>query len=341
MKERKILLISLDREYTDKIEGKIPFLLNEYSKLEIIDSVECLTEYLKLEHQKIDVLIADESVYADVFRIQPSDRSYRLVEDGTAAGYSVSKYDADEGIINAIGKEFLKNTEQVDETTHVINVVSCDGGSGKSAAALGIAAQLSSLGSRVLYMDAEEVQNFGEFLLAKEENKWAKDTMSLAFMDPLANSNALNEHIQRGAFDYVPAFKAPLFAYNIDLKSYYDMADNLASTRQYEYIVIEHGSSLTKDLAMFLGKSSTIVMCTDAGVGAANRIDRFMDNLIDFKGQCMLLLCCDEKCESTLASDPIVYRYPVCETVQRQREKTSLDDMLAKGLYKAAALAVR
>ncbi|MCR5155765.1 MAG: AAA family ATPase [Butyrivibrio sp.] len=340
MKEKKILLISLDREYTEKVEGKIAFLLNEYSRLEIIDSREYLTEYLKTDHPKIDVLIADESIYADALRVQPSDKSYRLVE-GSKEADSVSKYEADEGILSAIGKDFLKNTEHVDETTHVINVVSADGGSGKTRAAIGIAAQLAALGGRVLYIDAEEVQNFGEFLQTQGDNKWAKDTMSLAFMNPQADANALNEHIQRGAFDYVPAFKSPLFAYNIGLQSYYNMAEELAAGRQYEYIVIEHGNALTKDLAMFLGKSTTIVMCTDQGIGAAERIERFMDNLIDFKGQCMLLCSQYDEGESDFGQNPIVYRYPVCETVRRQRERTTPEEMLAKGLYRAAAAAVR
>ena len=160
MKEKKILLISLDREYTEKVEGKISFLLNEYSKLEIIDSREYLTEYLQSDHPKIDVLIADESVYVDAIKVQPADKSYRLVE-GDREADSVSKYEADEGIVNVIGKEFLKTGERVEETTHVINVVSVDGGSGKTKAALGITAQLAAQGYRVLYMDAENVQNFG------------------------------------------------------------------------------------------------------------------------------------------------------------------------------------
>ena len=203
------------------------------------------------------------------------------------------------------------------------------------------AAQLAAIGGRVLYIDAEEVQNFGEFLQTQGDNKWAKDTMSLAFMNPQADANALNEHIQRGAFDYVPAFKSPLFAYNIGLQSYYNMAEKLAAGRQYEYIVIEHGNALTKDLAMFLGKSTTIVMCTDQGIGAAERIERFMDNLIDFKGQCMLLCSQDDEGESDFGQNPIVYRYPVCETVRRQKERTTPEEMLAKGLYRAAAAAVR
>lgn len=340
MKEKKILLISLDREYTEKVEGKISFLLNEYSKLEIIDSREYLTEYLQSDHPKIDVLIADESVYVDVIRVQPADKSYRLVE-GNREADSVSKYEADEGIVNVIGKEFLKTGERVEETTHVINVVSVDGGSGKTKAALGITAQLAAQGYRVLYMDAENVQNFGEFLNGTEESKWAKDTMSLAFMNAQAEANALNEYIQRGIYDYIPAFKSPLFAYNISLQSYYDMAEKLAAGRQYEYIVIEHSMALTRELAMFLGKSTAMIMCTNQGVGAAGRIERFMNNLIDFKGQCMLLCCQNEDTQDNFHQDPIVYKYPVCETVPRQQTATTLDEMLAKGLYRAAAAAVR
>ena len=59
--------------------------------------------------------------------------------------------------------------------------------------------------------------------------------MSLAFMNAQADANALNEYIQRGMYDYIPAFKSPLFAYNISLQSYYDMAEKLAAGRQYEY----------------------------------------------------------------------------------------------------------
>ena len=87
MKEKKILLISFDKEYVDKILSELPFVLNDSSELIVISNEEYFSEYCKQGHPKVDVLIADEYISREALFSQPADTTYYLVENTEAKNH--------------------------------------------------------------------------------------------------------------------------------------------------------------------------------------------------------------------------------------------------------------
>lgn len=342
MNKKVILLASLDREYVDRVEASIVFALNEYTSLFIIDSPEYLKQYVETMHAEVEVLIADEAVFQDLHRVQPAGKSYKLTE-GKTQDNLISKYDGESGILSCIGSEYLTSAIAEDEKTRIIDVVAVSGGSGKTMTALGIASQLSDMGKSVLYIDAQVLQNFYEYMPKSDGLKWGDENMALAFLrSPGEVKGAILGSITKGVFDYIPPFKEPLFVYNISLASYYNVAEFIAKQQIYDYIVVEHSLEMSKELVVHLSKSKCIIVCTDTSAQAPERINRFMKSIVDFKGQCLLVS--DKRREhidSRLFADPIIYKYPVCDSIQEARAHITTADFVAEGMFKAAAEAVR
>ncbi len=340
MKEKKILLISFDKEYIDRILSKLPFMLNDNSKLSIISTADSLVDFLKNDHLKVDVLIKDEAISDEILKVQPTEKLYYLVES-TDSKNSISKYDAVDGIVNKLGKAYLKDTEKPVGKTKVIDICSVSGGCGKTKAAIGISAKLSKMGYSVLYIDAEEMQNFYEYLPKKWKATWADGSTAIAFMNGV-EAGTMGEVIHKNIFDYVPAFRDPIYAYNVFLKSYYDMVRNVADKEIYDYIVVEHENGLTKELAKYLSDSKAMAVCVRDGSGEADRLERYMNNLMDFDGQCFVI------CDSVNAADTDIekkmdeYNYPVCEIVAGDiNGNTDAEKLLEGNEYIATVTAVK
>ncbi|WP_026514222.1 hypothetical protein [Butyrivibrio sp. LB2008] len=341
MKEKKILLISFDKEYVDNILSELPFVLNDSSELIVISNEEYYVEYCKQSHPKVDVLIVDENISRESLFSQPADTTYYLVEN-TEEKNTISKYDAADGIVNKLGEDYAITMQDDAGKTKVIDVCAASGGCGKTKAAIGIAARLSQMGYDVLYVDAEEVQNFYEFFPDSLKSDWAESALAIAFMNGGA-PDVLIKGIRKLALDYVPAFKEPLYAYNISLQAYYDMINEIAGREIYDYIVVEHVAGLTKELAKYLSDSKMIAMCTNDIAGEPKRVRKFIGNIAGFVGQCVVICNSDEAgadADINIKSDE--YRYPVCEMVAFDR-KTVLDaaKLIDGNRYLATVIAVK
>ena len=341
MKEKKILLISFDKEYVDNILSELPFVLNDSSELIVISNEEYYVEYCKQSHPKVDVLIVDENISRESLFSQPADTTYYLVEN-TEEKNTISKYDAADGIVNKLGEDYAITMQDDAGKTKVIDVCAASGGCGKTKAAIGIAARLSQMGYDVLYVDAEEVQNFYEFFPDSLKSDWAESALAIAFMNGGA-PDVLIKGIRKLALDYVPAFKEPLYAYNISLQAYYDMINEIAGREIYDYIVVEHVAGLTKELAKYLSDSKMIAMCTNDIAGEPKRVRKFIGNIAGFVGQCVVICNSDEAgadADINIKSDE--YRYPVCEMVTFDRE-TVLDaaKLIDGNRYLATVIAVK
>lgn len=342
MKTNVILLACLDREYVDKVEASIVFALNEFSKLTVIDSEEYLKEYVESMHAEVDVLIADEAIYQELHRVQPATKSFKIVE-GKGVDNSISKYDGEMGILSCIGSQFLNSIIPEEEKTHIVDVVATSGGSCKTMTALGIAVHLADMGKKVLYMDAEVIQNFYEFMPEGVREDFGDENMALGFIkNPREVKATILAAIKKSSFDYFPEFREPIFAYNVSLESYYNVARYVAELGIYDYIVVEHSPELSMTMVRHLSASRMLVICTDSSAYARGRIDRFMKNIVDFNGQCFLV--CDKRrghVDSRLLGDSIVYKYPVCDSISESKANMTINDFLGEGLFKAAAEAVR
>ena len=329
MTEKIILLISLDKEYVDRIESKLPFMLGEGTRLHIIDNEDYLSEYMNEDHAKIDVLITDENLYQSVRVCQPSDKAFVLSET-IGNTDMISKYDAETGIVQKIGSEYLKSGDIPKQKTHVIDVISVSGGCGKTKTALGIAGQFFNMGYKVLYVDAEETQNYNEFIPQSWNVDFANDSLSVAMIT--RNIGAVLSNIQRARFDVLPAFKNPIYVYNLDLTIYYDIIQQIAEREIYDYIIVEHSSVITKSLIVHLSDSKEIVICMNGQKGSARRIDALVDNLVKFEGECVVV-------SSGEYGEPC--RFPVCETVSYDNDDVDFTVLTSQGKYWDCAMAVR
>ncbi len=341
MKEKRILLISFDKEYIDKILSELPFLLNDSSKLVVISNEEYYKEYITQDHSKIDVLIADENLSREELYSQPAEQTFFLVE-GADGKNTISKYDAARGIANKLSDTYVKTINESAEKTKIIDVCSVSGGCGKTKAAMGIAGRLSQMGYNVLYVDAEEIQNFVELLPENMKEDFAEPAMAIAFMNG-GNADMLAKDIRKAPFDYIPAFKEPIYAYNISLQAYYDMVHNIAAKEIYDYIVVEHTPSLTKELAKYLSDSKMVAICAKDGEAEPQRVKRLVGNLVDFSGQCVVIISAVyEAGEININKKTEEYIYPVCEIVPAGNEThTDIEKILKENRYGAAATAVK
>ena len=330
MTEKVILLISLDKEYVDRIESKLPFMLGEGTRLHIIETEDYLSQFMNEDHSRIDVLITDEDIHQSIRACQPSDKAFILSENVGGANM-INKYDAELGIVQKIGPDYLKNTDAPKQKTTVIDVISVNGGCGKTKTALGIAGQFFNMGYKVLYLDAEEIQNYNEFVPQSWNIDFADDSLSVAMLT--GDIQTVLGSLRRARFDVLPAFKNPLYMYNIELTTYYGIIKQIAEREIYDYIIVEHSSEITRGLAMHLSASRELVVCMNGKKGSARRIEKLIDNLAKFEGECVIVSNGESK---------EVTRFPVCETISYDDDDdVDFTDLICQGKYWDCAMAVR
>ncbi len=333
MRIRNIQIISTDTEYINKILGRLISDIREDVNIEVVTDKKFYESFSQKPHP-VDVLFIDENLSAAFLQTTTARNIYVISEKHDAN--AVSKFDGAAGILRILGDDVLKsvNHSKGHECT-VVNVVSPCGGCGKTTASIGIACRLSQMNRKVLYIDAEYVQNFYEVMPDScKKEVYSDEQLAAAMINMTTNSFELVcNNLVHGLVDYVPPFGKHLASYHLTPAKLVELAEIFANKNLYDYVIVEHGTGLTREEidSIFKGQRLVIIANKDE---THKRVDSFLKLIQGYEGQGTIVLHnCDSKSSNSGSN------ISIAETVYYDPDQR-LDDILANGGYKKAAEAI-
>ena len=122
--------------------------------------------------------------------------------------------------------------------------------------------RLAELHRKVLYIDAENTQNFYEKLSKiYGECVYADKKIAESLFNLTTDSyDYIKGQILHGRFDYLPAFEKSLIYYHITPGNLSKFAEIISSKGEYDYIVVEHESVINTELMASLSNEQSIVV---------------------------------------------------------------------------------
>ncbi len=232
----ELLLISLDEEYVNLVEGTLARSLSSKVNISVISDIKYLSEYCKHE-VATGVLIVDEKCISYIEKIR-ANKVLIITEKNDSREDSVYKYGGAQALLRAIPLEYIrKGGDGSLKETKIIKVATATGGSGKTTTAIGVARAFFEMGRKVLYINSENIQDFPYLLCNKEH---LKDEVIRVMTKPAAVSAdyVLNAVVNEG-FDYLPAVSGMLSSWQITVNTLLDIAKEIAGRKLYDYIVVE------------------------------------------------------------------------------------------------------
>ncbi len=341
-RQNTILIVSNDIEYVRSIECILATEIDYKYSVEIITDKEYLEKYLAVPH-RIDVLVIEETMVRAFSDAQIVGNAL-IISDKESDGNIVNKLDGAAGILRKMGSSYLRATSQMGNiTSKIIDVVSVSGGSGKTVTALGVAIQLTAMRKKVLYIDAENIQNFYECMGDKGSNKKYFDSTkaNLLMGNGCCGTSELSDEIVKGRFDYLAPFKGSLIKYQVSSAALNRVARKIAEENVYDYIVVEHGRTYTAEMFDHLGGSEKMVISMVQSDFEVERVLSFMGDLRQFSGQVVAVVNrCTRDHRMGISIEYDQGMIPMCEQVGESDRSLTLDDIFAQGLYRKTAEAI-
>ena len=337
---KTILLICSDEEYNDNIEAKLSMQLGSDVLLHIITDEQHLKKVMEQPLEVSAIFVEAKMVSALGNKIKASE--IFVLEDGLTdlpEGH-ISKYAGIQAVLRVLGHKLLKHEgEVIDRDARIIDVVSVCGGSGKTISALGLSKRLSMMGRKVLYVSCEAMQDYYPYLQGDKEYLSDNLIRQMSYITDSTTDMVIGE-LLHDSFDYMPQMAQITADMKIFEESYYEIITRISKRYLYDYIVVEHGNSLSSEMLKWLSHSERMVVVTRQDKRSVDRTQRFLTQLKGMKGQCNIL--CgryEESKPNELNESQISDKYPVCEFVP-EMEEVSVDSLIENGSFDRCAEAL-
>ena len=111
------------------------------------------------------------------------------------------------------------------------------GGAGKTAVALGIACCMSRMRRKVLYVDAEYMQDFQVYMASRKT--LSKEALMCLQSNPADIYEKMKRFISREGFAYLPASPRYLQLYNVGMDAYFNLIRGAKASGEYDFIIVD------------------------------------------------------------------------------------------------------
>ena len=341
MNKNTLLLISTDEEYNLNIETRLALQLSSSVGLEIISDPLYLEEYQK-RPRKVRLLIVEEKSSGLIGPNLQAEKVLLLSEETILKSDNrISKFGGAQAIIRSLPNDLIKSGMLSSRKTHIIDVCSLSGGSGKTAAAICLGIRLAQGGKKVLYINLETFQNYYNLLGDDIKRRYMSDKLihAIAINPHMAADRAIEEMIH-GQIDMIPQLKGLTGTYQITFTSLLALIDELAGRQIYDYIIAEFPQGLTTDIQMRLFSSERILLTALQDKDSAGRIEAFGDIMKTLSGQ-LYITCTRYDCykENYIKDISGKLGYPICEYIPNL-DIYNIDSLIGRGCYKFTAAAL-
>lgn len=350
MGKPRIVIADLDYNYIIPLQIKFAETFFDRIELEIITQEAYWSEFLSAP-QEAAILILSEELYRPDVQRHNIKNVFVLVEDPASVSntsYGITrllKYSNLKELFNVItGKsaDALAGGENQKKSSQIIVVCSAHGGAGKTTVATGISCCLAQSYKKVLYINADRLQNFQVYMsdrtpISSQEVYARLSGQAQNMFDDIQNV------VRRENFYYIPPFRAALMSLGIQFKVFAMLADSAKKTNQYDYIIVDANTGFDENFAMLLKIADKVMVVTENSDASVFATNSFVSNINGINSDKYLFVCNKFDPEHDKAEGTQPKKYKINEYVHyfdvNSRRNIS-DFSKDNGLQKAAFLLV-
>ncbi|RKM57760.1 hypothetical protein D6856_13980 [Butyrivibrio sp. XB500-5] len=334
---KALIFVSCDEEYAESVVGTLSREVSGEYKLEVITDMDYLNSYLETSH-KIDTLILDEKLRKD-FSNQAVSHLFIVTETDMIGADIISKYAGAQGILKILGSKYLrrrKGSEQNSRTT-IHDIVSISDTEIKTVAALTIAGQLVKFGRKVLYLSADNLQDFN-YAMPEKECYSEEDHALIINAVSKGITGELSKLIKNNGFDYVPQFRHLLSSYGMTSSTIFRFAEIIRRLDIYDEIVIEHPYGFSADSITRLANSKSTIIITSNKDGANRKLEKLLDNTREITENSLLVMYSENGKYEINESEKSMYGVNICEKIKDV--SGSIEDLIENKVLRDTAEAL-
>lgn len=297
MEKPRIVIIDDDFSYIIPLQSKFVYEFLDDVEIEIITSEDYVETFFQ-KIQKIDVLIINKKFYTASLVNHEINHIFIMTEeqdDQTTypnGEHLIFKYTNAKGIfLEIVGISDLKIPRKNDkQKPQIVLVTSASGGVGKTTIALGIAAALSDMYKRVLYIEASQLQSFQYFM--QDDSPIVNQYIYEKLMQPDKGLyQSIKGQFRNEKFDYVPPFKAALMAFGIEYRIFGQIAKAAKESGDYDYIIIDADSTFDEMKANMIRMADYVLMITEPSSQSIYKTNLFVSNISNNRSGKYLFIC--------------------------------------------------
>lgn len=290
------VLADPNKDYILPLEIKLIETYKDRIKLSVIDDPQYLARFLS-EAPKIDVLIiSDRLLNASATRdnvgiiFKLTEDNAAIIPEGTSVK-SLYKYSNIQKIFGEIeygARQFVQSEQGHVEKTKTVVVYSALGGVGKTTIALGLCANLVNNHKKVLYVDAENLQDFSYFLSNTEPLHTRASSVLSSGRDLY---NGLRPYLRNEGFDYLPPLRMAASSMDISLEVFRKFIIECKKHVAYDYIVIDTDSVFSEEKDELLQMADRVVLLVREGDYSRYKTELLIKNFASVDGKRYLAVC--------------------------------------------------
>lgn len=313
---KTLLFISSDEEYAESIMGTLSREISEEYRLEFITDMEYLDSFFEKQN-KIDTLIMDEKVQKEIPPNQVVGRVYVVTETDAIGATIISKYAGARGILKILGSDYHKRGRALVTAgrTRVHDIISISDADTKTIAALTLAGQLAKFGRKVLYLSADNLQDFNRFMIEKDCVSQEEEALILNAVSKGITGN-FSRLVKNESFDYIPQFKHLLSSYGMSSATIFQVAGIIKGLDIYDEIVIDHPYGLNAESTTRMENSKSVIIMTDKKESSCRKLEKLLDNTREVRSNSLLVIVSGKGEDNAPEHERSMFGVSICEEIE-------------------------
>lgn len=335
MQKPRIVVVDDDFSYIAPLQAKFIYEYHDSVDIEIITDNDYLVTFLD-DMQKIDVMIISQDLYTEEIRKHEISHIFVLTETQESDLstfeniHTIYKYTSVKGVfLEIVGISNLNiPVKEGDNDPKIIFITSASGGVGKTTIALGLAAALSDMYKKVLYIEAARLQSFQQHM--DDSSPILNQGTYTKMSNPTRRIyQEIKDELRKQNFFYLPPLKAALMSFGIEYHIYGMIAKAAKESSEYDYIIVDADTIFDEAKAKMINVSDRVIIVSESTKNSAFATNQLVSNINNSSSEKYLFVCnkfLKEKKEAFSGADSIQLR--IDEYVERfdEYEDMSVED---------------
>lgn len=298
-RKHNLVIVDNDIDYVRQLEEALVPRLADRIEIHIITEEEYREAFFQ-EEQYIDLLMIDYDNYGEYLKehvikktilMLPEIRFGMEIDDDVQV---MMKYIPGKDVLKTITNTYdqmdsnILDTHKNQKTTKIISVYSPIGGCGKSLISIGLSRKLQKLDQEVLLVGCDNMQSFAAFF---EETSYADESLAEKLLCDAGDTYwTILDNIRERGCSYLKPFRKYLRELGLNKTIWANMLSLIKKKRNFDYIVLDLGSSMDEDIKDILDISDEILMITEPNTISARKMNKLLlNNEMLPKTQCLII----------------------------------------------------
>lgn len=294
-----VVIADEDEKYLSTLEYKFLQELDDKIDLEIISDKTYFESFFS-SPKTAEIVAVCESFYSRELQRHNINNLFVMTEnkgDGDTAELAVNqiyKYTGIKEIYNEMiyrSRDKIEDDGAAEKETKIIAMHSAIGGSGKTVLGMALADSLEQNHRKVLYINAESIQEFGYYL--KDKSGMTNEAIRSLKNDLNHIYTNVRPFIRKEGFSYLPPFQVTLDALNLEESVYENLVRTAKESKEYDFIIVDIEAGYSREKMGLLQQADRALVILLQDELSVNKTEYLLRN-IDVRDREKYLFVCNK-----------------------------------------------